>query len=111
MTRLASLAVAALALIAVTGCGDSTGITAAEIACPPASTMTYANFGAAVINDNCLACHATRERPLLKTQAQVQAAANQIIDAAVYHAGMPAGADMSNELRTQLGQWLTCGAP
>ena len=108
MIRLASLA---LALIAVTGCDDSTGITAAEIACPTPSTLTYANFGAAVINDNCLECHATRERPLLKTQAQVQAAANQIIDAAVYHSGMPEGAGMSNELRIQLGQWLTCGAP
>ena len=43
--------------------------------------------------------------------AQVQAAANQIIDAAVYHSGMPEGAGMSNELRIQLGQWLTCGAP
>lgn len=51
-----------------------------------------------------------RERPALSTQAQVKAAATQIIDAAVYHASLPAGADMSVELRTQIGQWLTCGA-
>ncbi len=110
MSRL-SLAFAAATLIVATGCTDSTGITAAEIACPTASTLTYANFGQQVINDNCLECHANRERPTLSSQAQVKAVANQIIDAAVYPAGMPAGADMSVELRTQLGQWLSCGAP
>lgn len=111
MSRSASLYCAALALIALAACDDSTGITAEQIACPTTQTLTYANFGQQVINDNCLQCHAGRERPTLSTQAQVQAQRNSIIDEAVYHSSMPEDGSMTDELRIQLGQWLTCGAP
>lgn len=110
MTRLA-VSCAALVLTVLAACDDSTGITSAEIACPTTQTLTYANFGEQVISDNCLECHATRERPLLATQAQVQAAADEIISEAVFHSAMPEDGSMSDELRTQLGQWLSCGAP
>lgn len=103
-----ALLVGALALGA---CDDSTGITDADIACPPTPTLTYANFGAALIDAECLQCHTTRERPALDTQARVQANANRIIDVAVFRSAMPEGGSMTNEVRTQLGQWLTCGAP
>jgi mono/diheme cytochrome c family protein len=110
MTRFVSFAALALALVLAAGCDDSTGITAADIACPTTPTLTYANFGQATMNTYCNECHTTRERPRLTTQAEVQAASAQVIEAAVYHSGMPEDKDMSNEVRIQLGQWLTCGA-
>lgn len=104
--------VLALALAApLAACDDSTGITAADIACPTTQTLTYANFGQAMIQTKCLDCHTTRERPYLDTQARVMANANKIIDEAVYHSAMPEDGSMTNDERIQLGQWLTCGAP
>jgi hypothetical protein len=47
MSRLASLC--ALALLSLAACDDSTGIVAADIACPTPQTLTYANYGQAVI--------------------------------------------------------------
>jgi len=110
-SRLTAIFTATLAALALAACDDSTGITAEQIACPTDQTLTYANFGQQVINDNCLECHQTRERPHLGTQAEVQAAAQSIISEAVYHSAMPENIDMSNEMRIQLGQWLSCGAP
>ncbi|MEZ4401162.1 MAG: hypothetical protein R3B06_14145 [Kofleriaceae bacterium] len=97
---------------AVAACGsDSTGIVEADIACPTPSTLTYANFGQAVITDNCFPCHNGRESPKLDTQAKVMASANAIVNAAVFSSSMPQDHDMTIEQRTQLGQWLRCGAP
>ncbi len=111
MSRTLTFACAALLSLAVAACDDSTGITAAEIACPTTQTLTYANFGQATMDTWCNSCHATRESPHLATQAQIQSHAAQVIDEAVYHSGMPEDKDMPNELRIQLGQWLSCGAP
>lgn len=111
MYRHAAFALIAFTALVLSACDDSTGITAEEIACPTTPTLTYANFGAAVIEANCLECHASRERPHLNTQAEVGAESASIIAAAVYHSSMPDGGAMTNELRIQLGQWLTCGAP
>jgi len=111
MSRTLSFVCAALLSLAVTACDDSTGITAADIACPTTQTLTYANFGQATMDTYCNSCHATRESPHFATQAQIQSHADEIIDEAVFHSGMPEDKDMSNELRIQLGQWLTCGAP
>lgn len=111
MFRLAISLTAVLTVLTLAACDDSTGITAAEIACPTDQTLTYANFGKAVLDANCNSCHESRERPHLATQAQVQAAAQDIIQEAVFHTAMPEDADMTNELRIQLGQWLSCGAP
>lgn len=103
------LALSLVALLAA--CDDSTGLTATDIACPTPQTLTYANFGAAMIETKCLDCHKTKERPYLDTQVRVQQNATKVIDAAVYHSGMPADGSMTLDERTQLGQWLTCGAP
>lgn len=88
---------------------SGTGITSADLSCD--ATLTYANFGSAFIDTNCLSCHATREEPRLSTQADVQANAGRILEAAVYSTSMPRGADLSLDERTLLGNWLTCGAP
>ena len=111
MARIASWSCAVLAFLTLAACGDSTGITAEQIACPTPQTLTYANFGQQVITDYCLECHATRERPHLTSQAEIQAAADEIITEAVFHSSMPEDASMTDELRIQLGQWLQCGAP
>ncbi|MBK7075802.1 MAG: hypothetical protein IPH44_26265 [Myxococcales bacterium] len=109
-SRLAtSLALALLSSLAA--CDDSTGIVAADIACPTPQTLTYANYGQAVIAAECLDCHTTKERPFLDTQARVQQHATKIIETAVYHSAMPEDGSMTNAERIQLGQWLTCGAP
>lgn len=109
-SRFASLLALAL-LASLAACDDSTGIVAADIACPTPQTLTYANYGQAVIEAECLDCHATKERPFLDTQARVQQNANKIIEEAVYHSAMPEDGSMTNAERIQLGQWLTCGAP
>lgn len=102
---------ALVVLLAVTGCvDDSTGITAADVACPTASTLTYTNYGSAFMTAHCTECHDT-ESPRLTTQAEVQAATSRILDAAVYHSSMPENGSLTLAQRTELGQWLSCGAP
>ena len=87
----------------------STGITEASLTCD--STLTYASFGEAFISTNCGECHAGNESPNLSTQAAVKANSARILQEAVYTTAMPQNADISNDERTLLGQWLTCGAP
>jgi uncharacterized membrane protein len=97
-----------VSLAACTG-ASSTGI--AKVSCATDSTLTYANFGQAFVSDNCLSCHATKERPFLSTQAEVAANASKILDQAVYTNAMPQNADIDNAEREMLGEWLACGAP
>ena len=98
--------------VALVACDDATGITAAQIACPDPQTLTYANFGGQFMTDHCTECHKRGdERPYLTTQAEVQAATSDVIEMAVYRSAMPEDSDLSNDVRIQLGQWLTCGAP
>ena len=95
----------------VAGCtsgGSSTGIQ--EVSCPPDSTLSYDNFGQSMIQTECMACH-DRRSPVLGTQAQIQARAAQILDAAVYTDAMPQDGSMSLAERELLGEWLACGAP
>jgi hypothetical protein len=78
--------------------------------------LTYANFGQAFIDTNCLACHAGREGPTLTTQAAVQAARDAVDRAAAAGPNatntiMPKDHDVPVAQRLQLGEWLACGAP
>lgn len=88
---------------------SSTGIT--EVSCPEGSTLTYASFGSALLADHCLTCHASKERPVLSTQAQIQANRANILQEAVYTTAMPEEADLALAEREMLGEWLACGAP
>lgn len=100
----------ALALTACTTTGSSsTGID--PVSCPTGSTLTYANFGEALLSSACLTCHTSRERPRLTTQALVQANAPMILDVAVYTDAMPQDGTLTIAQRRQLGEWLACGAP
>lgn len=107
-----------LTLIACTSSdptGGSATVDAGEIAPDAAvacadSTLTYANFGQALVSSFCLRCHAGRDRPTLTTQAQVQANRARITAVAVTTTAMPRGATLSVSDRQKLGEWLRCGA-
>jgi hypothetical protein len=104
---------AALAAGCGSGLGDSTGST-----CPKDSTLTYASFGQAFIQDHCLACHNAGgpESPTLSTLAQVQAHISDVDRAAAagpngVNTYMPDGSSVPEDERRKLGEWLACGAP
>src|SRR4051794_37931887 len=100
----------ALVLPILIACGTSGSPTGIEdAACPPTSTLTYANFGQDVIDTNCLDCHAGKESPNLSTQAAIQRHASKILDMAVYTDAMPERASMPLAQREMLGEWLACG--
>ena len=88
-----------------------TGITSSTLTCPTDSPLTYESFGSAFIADNCLACHASQEQPMLNTQAEIQDNKEPILQAAVYTDAMPQDGDMDLADRQTLGEWLFCGAP
>lgn len=99
-----------VALIA--GCSSQASSTGIDtVACPTASNLTYANFGAAFIHDNCGECHEGKESPSLKTQAQVAKNSSKILDETVYTDAMPEDGNLTIEERRMLGEWLACGAP
>lgn len=102
------------ALGALAGCtsveGSATGST-----CPPASTLTYANFGQAFMDQHCNDCHAGKEKPSLTTQALVRANIAQIDKTSAAgpnatNTGMPEDSSVSDADRKKLGEWLACGA-
>ena len=94
---------------ACTSSPQSTGIE--PMTCDPASTLTYASFGATFMENHCLSCHTNKESPVLASQTQIRQHAAQILQEAVYTDAMPEDADLSIAEREQLGQWLACGAP
>ena len=99
-----------LLFLFLVGCGaSSTGIAESDLSCD--TSLTYANFGQAFISANCSSCHDGKESPNLSSQAAVKSNSARILQEAVYTNAMPDGADLSNEERTMLGDWLTCGAP
>lgn len=95
------------------GPGDSTGST-----CPSDSTLTYATFGQAFMQQHCLACHSSSgpESPKLDTVAQIRAASGDIDRSAAagpnaVNTYMPDGSSVDEAERRKLGEWLACGAP
>src|SRR5512140_2169072 len=90
---------------ACTASSPSSGITAADVSCPPDSTLTYQSFGSAFIADNCLSCHTSKESPKLTTQAAVQANKGKIMSVAVTGTKMPASGSLAVEERQLLGEW------
>jgi|SRR6478752_550753 len=112
LSRLSVCLVAAALAACGSDLGDATGST-----CPDGSTLTYANFGQAFIQNNCLACHSAAgpESPKLDTLAQVQANKSDIDRAAAagpngINTYMPDGASVPEAERRKLGEWLACGA-
>jgi len=95
------------------GLGDPTGST-----CPTGSTLTYANFGQAFMQNNCLACHSASgpESPKFDTLAEIRDKSGDIDRAAAagpkaVNTYMPDGRSVDEAERRKLGEWLACGAP
>ena len=105
--------IAVLVSLVVGACAtdSSTGIDPSAITCPPESTLTYENYGQLVIEEQCLSCHASKERPKLGTLEDVRASRQAIMRTAVSSTSMPRGTGMLLEERQILGEWLACGAP
>jgi uncharacterized membrane protein len=96
---------------ACTGGETPTGIDTSTLSCPPESTLTYEDFGQAMIADNCLSCHAGKESPRLDSVDQIRANSSLILHEAVATTNMPESSNMVLEERQLLGEWLACGAP
>jgi mono/diheme cytochrome c family protein len=95
------------------GPGDATGST-----CPRASTLTYASFGQAFFQANCISCHGANgpEGPALTTLEAIRTNSDAIDRSAAagpnaVNTYMPEGASVADAERRQLGEWLACGAP
>jgi hypothetical protein len=95
------------------GPGDATGS-----ACPTGSTLTYATFGQAFMQEHCLACHSASgpESPKLDSIAQIRAARSDIDKSAAagpnaVNTYMPETGSVTEADRRKLGEWLACGAP
>jgi len=108
-----AISVAATLVACGSGPGDATGST-----CPTTSTLTYANFGQAFMQDHCLACHSASgpESPKLDTLAGIRGASSDIDRSAAagpkaVNTYMPEGGSVAEEERRKLGEWLACGAP
>jgi len=109
-------AVFALSL-GVSACGGEEGKPTGST-CPTDSSLTYANFGQAFVQTNCLACHGSKgpESPKFDTAAQIRANAAEIDKNAAagpdaINTVMPEGGSVSEADRRKLGEWLACGAP
>lgn len=100
-----------LLLLGACGDGEPTGITADNLTCPPGATDTYANFGQAFVQTNCLLCHETNEQPHLATQADVKTHMAAVLQQSVFTTAMPQDATLTVEERRRFGEWLECGAP
>jgi uncharacterized membrane protein len=98
-------------LVAACTSSSSSGIAAQDVVCPTDSTLTYESFGSAFLSDNCLSCHASKDRPVLTTRGAVAANKDNIVSAAVTSTKMPANGSIGIEERQLLGEWLACGAP
>jgi mono/diheme cytochrome c family protein len=113
---LALLAALSLPLLVV-ACGDGPG-DATGSSCPPASTLTYASFGQAFFQANCVSCHGANgpESPALATLEAIRKNSDAIDRSAAagpstVNTYMPEGISVPEAERRQLGEWLACGAP
>jgi uncharacterized membrane protein len=99
---------------------DPAPVTIDEMPCT-GTTLTYDNFGAAFLNENCNTCHSasTGDRHgapasfTFDTLDEVRAHKDRIfVRAAGPNTSMPPGpVDPPSEARDRLAEWLACGAP
>jgi uncharacterized membrane protein len=118
----------ALVVALAVGCGpDSIWGPPTESTCPPASTLTYDNFGKNFMTKYCTRCHSSELTGADRMGAPsfhdfdtifgIRAVSNHIDETtaagpAVTNKGMPPDSPSPTlEERTQLGEWIACGAP
>lgn len=109
------LALSSLFLAAVlSACSGASSGNATGATCD--SSLTYANFGQAFFQSNCLSCHNGREKPTLSTVAAIRSNKSAIDMQAGSgpngtNTAMPEGNDIGVDQRKKLSAWLACGAP
>ncbi len=110
-----------LVLVAAAAC-DPPPLTIDQYPCPSEGTMlTYDNFGAQFLADNCNTCHSAEDAARhgapdsyrFDTLDEVHAHAARIfVRAAGPNTSMPPGPyDPPLDDRERLAEWLACGAP
>jgi uncharacterized membrane protein len=110
-----------LALALLAAC-DPPPLEMTEYPCPPAGTqLTYDNFGATFLGENCNTCHAAAdgnrhgapESYRFDTLDEVHQRRDRIfVRAAASNTSMPPGpVDPPADDRDRLAEWLACGAP
>lgn len=123
-----------LATVLIAGCGgedppveDPDPAPSSGSTCPSSSTLTYENFGMQFLDDYCTRCHSTMPENGSRSGAPrgldwdqietVRAYAEQIDRMAAAgpdatNTGMPPRDPRPTVVeRTNLGEWLACGAP
>jgi uncharacterized membrane protein len=117
-TQSLSLAIVAIPLLVVVGCG-----TALEsFDCPDEGTsLTYKNFGRAFLAAHCNKCHAADSSDrdgapiaiVFDTHQQAQSLASRIfLRSAADNTSMPPGPDDPTDVeRYDLAEWVACGMP
>jgi uncharacterized membrane protein len=117
----------ALVLVACGGTAPPPASTSAPLSvwqrtCPHDSTVTWDNFGSALMHTYCTVCHSSDlppdQRQLapedvnLDTVGGVRRNIEKVwLDAADGHVLMPPVGGPSMADRERLGEWLACGAP
>ncbi len=127
--RVSLVSLVALPLLMAYGCGEEEEHgepTGAE--CPPASTLTYANFGQAFFEEYCLGCHSESVTGTDRNGAPDDHNFDTVAEIRTFHEHIDemagSGPDATNEFmpegdgeiptlaeRQQLAEWLACGSP
>lgn len=122
---------AALLVLVLAACGgggrESVFGPPTESTCPPASTLTYANFGEPFMTRYCTRCHARALEGAARqgaptfhdfdTQFGIIGVADHVDEttaagpAAINEGMPPSGLVPTDEERFQLGEWIACGLP
>jgi mono/diheme cytochrome c family protein len=107
-----------LGWLALSGCGGNGPGNATGSTCPTDSSLSYASFGQAFLQSQCLACHASSgpASPKLDSVTAIRANASNIDRSAAagpsgINTYMPEGGSLDEAERRKLGEWLACGAP
>jgi hypothetical protein len=76
---------------------------------PACTTKTYANFGQAFFASKCNGCHAIQS-PRLNTQTGIR---NNlaVCKSEISRGSMPQGTRLTTQEKTDVLEWLNCGAP
>jgi hypothetical protein len=129
------LAVAALLLMGHDdggcSCGGHEGIELGPLTgtvCPPASTLTYENFGSAFMDDYCLRCHSSEVTGADREGAPSDHNFDTLAEIRTFHEHIDqmagSGPEATNDQmppddgdaptmaeREMLAEWLACGSP
>lgn len=88
---------------------DSGSSPAVDAGAPGCTTKTYANFGQAFFAAKCNGCHAI-QRPVLNTVTGIR---NNLArcKSEISSGAMPQGTRLTTQEKSDVMEWLNCGAP